>query len=548
MQDFSIFLDGSPVPAIEFSGTAGTRVTVEQKDGETAISYANELTFYGQSRDYILNKLVSGANPQMDYIEVSIYDNCCTNADGNAILVFAGRATRADIEFCEPNYNEDCGVTCTLSDASVASDKIQCIRNVLITQRRYDGFTSEGEDTFRSSVEFGYYEETRPRSYTAILIYLIFIVLTLYLPIVAVFTLLTLGFVDTSFLYNSLLDILLKKKFHKAPFIHSYLSNVCKLCRITLRSSIFGVGGAYHNLTRLDTPLQEGEAFFTGGTADQIYRNFNSPNITLAELMRSFKELNIIYIVTDTELIVERSDYFGNNVWIDFTQRTGDLLLSPCFTPNDESQPAIEVFKYAEDGSDKLGNESNRLWSGDPVDYNTPIAPSLRGVRQTTIPYGSARFLVDGLPSVINKLLTSNYARFITFGNIQLTTGSLLMTTGTSSIPKLLMYDGISPMYDAQVEVLNRTYNGRVWLRNNMQQQYGVNNFYNELLTINDPRLNLRRNLNYSLRFSYNCEDLRTRNFGQVAIIPFLGQAVTARIDNIEIDFEAREITISGVI
>lgn len=554
MQDYQILLDGAAVPPEEFSGTAGTRVTVEQKDGESTISYANSLTFYGQSRDYILNKLVYGANPQIDFVTVKIYDGCCTDGAGNGLLIFEGKATRADIEFCDPAYNEDCGVTMSLADASTAADAIQCVRNVLITQRRYGARTSGGENTYRPSVQFGYYEETRPKSFTRITLITILILLTLYAPIVAIIQIVSFGFLDLSLLYNGALDVLLKKRWHKSPFIHSYLSNVCQLCGLRLRSSLFEPTGVYHNLTRLDTAFSEGGIGLASGLSGssgisptQAYRDFNSPNITLPELMRSLAELNIGYLVTGTDLIVERKDFFGNNIWIDFTQRQSDIL-ELCFTASEEAQPAGEVFAFTEDGSDKLGNEANPLWSGEVVDYNTPIIPTLRGIKQTTIQYGTARFLGDGLESVIFDVLNSGYANAITFGAINITTGSLLMTTGTASVPKLLMYDGFSNPNDAQVEVLGGKYNGRAWLRADTQSAYGFAGFYDNLLRINDPRLNLQRNLSYKLRFSYICEDLRTRSFGQVVQIPINGTNVLARIDTVEIDFESREITISGVI
>lgn len=318
MQDFSITLDGAPVAAIDFDGTDGARVTIEQRSGESAISFANAITFFGDARAYILAKLVNGANPQIDFVTIAIYDNCCQDANGAAALVFIGRSTRADIEFCDPEYNEDCGVTCTLSDASVAADKIKCVRDVLITQRNYNGRSSRGEDSFRDAVDFGYYEETRPKSFMYIMLYLVTLLLVLYLPIIAIITLLSFGLVDTSALYNGLLGVLLKKKKHRAPFIHSYLHNICTLCGLSLRSSLFNAGGNYHNLTRLDAGLQEGEGALGGQTTQEIYRTFNSPNITLIELMRTLEPLNITYLVTDTELIVERKDYFGGNVWVDF--------------------------------------------------------------------------------------------------------------------------------------------------------------------------------------------------------------------------------------
>jgi hypothetical protein len=493
--------------------------------------------------------LVYGANPQIDFVRIEIFDECCTDGNGRAFRIFDGKTTRGDIEFCDPAYNSECGVECTILDGSAASERVQCVRNVLIAQRRNGAIVTDGEDQFRAAPEFGYYDESRPKSFTYTVLYLAVFLLTLYFPLAALLFLFTAGTADLSFMYNALLDIILKKKHHKAPFIHSYLSNVCRLCGLTLRSSLFEPTKPYHNLTRLDTPFLEGGGAFVGNplTINQTYTQFNRPNITLPQLMQTLADLNIGYQVTDTELIVERTDFFNNNVWIDFSTRESDIL-ELCFSASDTAQPAGEVFKFADDGTDKTGNEANRLWSGDIVDYNTPIAPTLRGIRQTTIQYGTARFLGDGFESAIENVSNAGYFNFITFGTNPIASGTMLMSTGTASLPKLIMWDGSSPLNDAKAESLNGYINARAWLRADLVQDYGVAGFYENLLKINDPRLNLQRNLQYTLRFTYLCDDLRTRSFGQVVTIPINGVNTTAKVESIEIDFASREITISGVL
>jgi len=549
---FTVLVDGAAVPPNEYSGTAGTRLNVSQSDGETTIAYANTLTFHGQTRDYILNKLVYGNNPQIDFVRIEIFDECCTDGNGNAFRIFDGKTTRGDIEFCDPAYNSDCGVECTILDGSAAGERVQCVKNTLIADKGLlNGvFRTAGENEFRRAPEFGYYDEGRPKSFTYTLLYLVIFFLTIYFPLIAIFFIFSIGTIDLSTLYRGLLDVFLGKKHHKAPFIHSYLSNVCRLCGLTLRSSLFEPTKPYHNLTRLDTPFSEGSGTFGGSNfigVQAAYDDFNRPNITLPQLMQTLADLNIGYQVTDTELIVERTDFFNNNVWIDFSSRENDIL-ELCFSASDTAQPAGEVFKFADDGTDKTGNEANRLWSGDIVDYNTPIAPTLRGIRQTTIQYGTARFLGDGFESAIENVSNSGYFNFITFGTSPVVSGTMLMSTGTASLPKLIMWDGSSPINDARAESLNGYINARAWLRSDLVQNYGVAGFYENLLKINDPRLNLQRNLQYTLRFTYLCDDLRTRTFGQVITIPINGVNTTAKVESIEIDFANREITISGVL
>jgi hypothetical protein len=546
---FTVSVDSDFVPPKEYSGADTTRVTIQQDNGETTVTYANTLSFHGVTRDYILNKLVYGNNPQTDFISIKIYDACCKDADGNAFLVFDGKTTRADIDFCDPKYNADCSVECTILDASLAGERVQCVRNMLIAQKRNGAIRTDGENEFRQAPEFGYYEETRPKAFSYTILYVSLVVLTLYAPLVAILFIFSFGTADLSFLYRSLLDVLLKKKHHKAPFLHSYFTNVCRLCGLTLRSSVFEPTKPYHNLTRLDTPFLEGGGNLRGNplTIDQTYNQYNRPNITLPQLMQSLAELNLEYQVTDTELVIERKDFFGNNIWIDFSSRESDIL-ELCFNSGDEAQPAGEIFKFSDDGTDKIGNEANPTWSGEIVDYNTPTLPVLRGIKQTTIQYGTARFIGDGLESAIEKVSRSGYFNFVTFGTSPVADGTILMSTGTASLPKLIMYDGSSPINDALAEELNDQINIRAWLRPDSVATYGVAGFYENLLKINDPRLNLQRNLNYTLRFTYICDDIRTRTFGQVVSIPINGVNTIAKVNTIEIDFANREITISGVL
>jgi hypothetical protein len=551
---FNISIDGDFVPPKEYSGADTTRVTIQQDNGETTVTYANTLSFHGAARDYILNKLVYGNNPQTDFVSIKIYDTCCKDADGNAFLAFDGKTTRADIDFCDPKYNSQCSVECSILDASLAGERVQCVRNMLIAQKRNGAIRTLGENEFRRAPEFGYYDEARPKSFTYTMLYVSLFVLTLYLPLVAILFIFSFGTADLSFLYRGLLDVFLSKGYHKAPFLHSYFTNVCRLCGLTLRSSLFEPTKPYHNLTRLDTPFSEGastRAFITGtGTfvsVDAAYNDFNRPNITLPQLMQSLTELNLEYQVTDRELLIERKDFFGNNVWIDFSTRESDIL-ELCFNSGDEAQPAGEIFKFADDGTDKIGNEANPTWSGEIVDYNTPTLPVLRGIKQTIVQYGTARFIGDGLESAIEKVSRSGYFNFVTFGTSPVADGTMLMSTGTASLPKLIMYDGSSPINDALAEELNDQINIRAWLRADSVAEYGVAGFYENLLKINDPRLNLQRNLQYTLRFTYICDDIRTRTFGQVVSIPINGVNTIAKVNTIEIDFANREITISGVL
>lgn len=545
-------IDGFFVPEDEFDGTSGASLTIELNNGLRSTSFTNELTFFGETKKYIVDRLYLSTNPLTEYITLRLFDECCVGDDGTPLKLFTGKATRDDSSLCEDFGVQNCGVSCSFVDDGTVSQKTQCVRNTLIHALREPNGRriTDGEDEYRSAPFFGYYEETRPKSFSFVIAYLLIIVLTIYLPLTVVFRLLTLGFLDMSIAYSFLIDTAFKKRYHKSPFVHSYLVNVCRICGLTLSSSLFEPSRPLHNMTRLDAPFSEGGASI--GEARQVFRDFNRPNITLPQLMESFKELNIGYVVTDTQLIVERIDRLTGGVWIDFTTRP--RVLKKCYNASDNAQPAGEVFSYGEDQSDKVGNEATRLWSGDAVDYNTPLVPVLRGIRQTIIQYGSTRFVNDasytGQSGVLHFLRGSGYFSIVTFNSAVISPTAIIAQTGVFSLPKLLMHDGTSSANNALVERINGISNARLWLREDMATTYNAPGLYDLLLFINDPRLNLQRNLSFEIVANYTCEDLRTIDTARTVRFEFLdtGQIVEGTIDSIQVGFDNSEITITGKI
>jgi hypothetical protein len=548
-----IQIDNFFVAPDEYNGTDGVRISIDQSDGARRTSFSNELTFYGRAKAYILDKLFFGANAQTDFISVRIFDDCCKDANGDPLLVFTGKVTRADISVAEEYGKSDCGVNCTIVDDSVLGEKVQCVRNTIIHSRRNQQgrLASDGENEYRDAPFFIYYEEGRPRSFTYITSYLLLFILTLYLPLTTVLRLLTLGFVDLSLAYQFLIDTAYKAKFHKAPYVHSYLSNICKLCGLTLQSSLFEPFRPLHNMTRLDAAFAEGGK--TVGEARLIWNDLNRPNITGAQLLDSFKELNIAYKITETALIVERKDVLQGGVWVDFLTRGDADILQLSYETSDNAQPAGEIFTYAEDQSDKVGNEAVRPTSGAVVDYNTPFNATLRGIRQTVMQYGASRFVGDGQytgqESVLNELINSAYFNFVTFGSGNIERAAMIAQTGVFTSPRLIMHDGTSPRNRALTERINGVPNGRLWLRSDMRALYNVPALYDLLLFINDPRRNLQRNLPFTLRFTYICEDLRTIQQAQQIRFDFFGRGgVVGEIKTLEVDFDNSEITVTGTI
>lgn len=556
-----VYLDGAVVADTDLDGTAGSKITYDMNsdDGLLSVAYSNTLSFSGVAYSHIIDRLIDSPTANSNSVEMRIFATCCNASDGSPLLLFSGLISRRDISFCEFG-TEQCSVAVTALDNSVAADKIRCVRDTIIHARTGPyGVTSNGEDTARVRRFFAYYEETRPYSFAYftffIGLYLVVLATTIFLLIDVVTRILnfiSFGAIPLiSFSDNraALLALFFKKRFRTAPFINSYLQNACTLCQLALRSPLFDLNGTFYNLTRLDAPILESGR--DGRNETSVWRDFNRPNITFAQLFATFRELNIGYAVTDTELIFDRFDRLQNMVWIDFAARQDDII-SLCYEPNDTVQPAGEVFKFADDGTDKVGNEINRLWSGEVVDYNTPTNPILSGIRQTTVQYGTARFIDDGGSSAIKDISETVLYSVVGLGTNIVEKDAMIMSSGTCLVPKLLLWDGASPFNNAKVKRYPSggayAYNVPVWLNQNAPATFGVDTFFSETLAQTDPRNALSKSLNYTLTFVYSCEDLRTIGYGKTIRISRNNTMVTGSIENIEIDLELGEITINGKI
>lgn len=551
-RSIKIFLDGQAVADEEVTlgaDTATLSYDMSNDEGRLSVGFSNEFGLIGDAYAYVISRLVDAPNASTNSIALTVEATCCTASDGSPLVVYRGIVSRGEISFCEAG-KDTCVVRITSLDGSRAAEKVQCLKNAIIHERRNG---SQGEDEERLAPFFGYYEEPRPYSFAYIGIFLVLYLLALTAPFRAVIAFINLlggninSFNDST---ATLLSLVLKKRFHKAPFISSYLANACKICGLQLNAPLFQVGGAYRNLTRLDAPYVEGAKDIS--EARRIYRELNSPNITFEQFFASFKELNLGYIVTDDTLIFDRIDRIYGQLWIDLS--TGDrLIYDQCYEAADIVQPALETFTFASDAADKIGDESNRLWSGGVVDYNTPINPILTGVRQTQVQYGSARFIDDGIPSATADVLSNPIYAIATLGQSPVARNAMLMSTGTCAAPKLLIWDSFSPVFDATVRrrrtsTGNYAYNVAAWLNQNTQGSFGIQGFYDNLLVISDPRRNLKKNFAFTLRFRYLCEDLRTIGYGKYIKLRRGTQVVRGDIKTVEIDLIKGEMTITGVI
>lgn len=578
MDKYKIYLDGVLVPSNEYNGIDNMTIVINTSNMEQSIDMPNEITFRGNSRKIILDKLlITTATPNNNTVIVDIEVFIL----GAYKHIYRGEISDS-YKFC----NNECAISCKMLDKSITSINLDCVNSMLVTQREHNGRTSLGEDEGVGSVLLGYYDESRPKMWTMFLVIIMMVVISLVTVTLRVAQILTLGLVDMSGASNKIIELFIKPRYHKAVFFLTFFQNICKLCDLKLNAPLF-TSDKLGNLARLDAQIQEGSEDRDFAKATAIYREFNSPNITFSEFMQPLEDFNLHYrVVGDTLHIGKYSEVF-TGVWIDFTQR--DTITAICFDHTEEVLPAIGYYSYTADALDGVGNEA--LIEGvykQIAEYNiTGRNTGYKGANRKNFQFAPARVVGDGLESIIEWIGNSGYLSLLPNNarNKRAFNGSLLMQRGITGLPKIVAIDKNTPKDNAKIEKSNvihsrsgyyvesaPMYNARAFLGFATRQRAQEDGFYTEriydlnyhlgaLLLEDNPNYRIARNrlengtvrqrFSFSVTFALSCEDIDDINSGNIGyrvLLPYedTGIILEGAIETISIDLEKEEITITG--
>jgi hypothetical protein len=128
MNGLEIYFDGIPQNLNDFNGTESASFVFRRKNeaGESAFSFAPELTVTGAAYDYVKTQIISAPNPNIASIEVLVYDTCCVESDGSARLLFTGKIEGGSVRWCT---FPDCSADITIVDNSIDAEAIRCLKN-----------------------------------------------------------------------------------------------------------------------------------------------------------------------------------------------------------------------------------------------------------------------------------------------------------------------------------------------------------------------------------------------------------------------------------
>ena len=564
-------LNGTPVTGrIDGLESFTTTYSRDSETGRTQKSYSNQLAFYDDGFNIIYPILVASPTGLNASINVEIWDDCC-NAPVYRDFIIQGSA----VDYCD----NDCFVTCRMIRKDPDELIYECLRKYQISDNRngYFYYDPNGQPKFPL---VPYCNELRPNwlMFTLIILALI-LVLTMKSLLPALFAVITTitvvllaicgvlkviesvlnaipsvnvdltpGICDNLFqdpflIFNDIknfTDKLIENfigcgRKHPTPLYRQYFENACQICGINkFNSSIFNnTSSDYYNALYFFAPADAS----TRNPAAIIQEN--RPTLTMdAWISGIASDFNAHWWVSQGQLYFERKDYYLQQPPIYdavANAETGDILKGVCFTYNEGKQYAAININCQMDALDDVGNE-------DKVRYNYfrnyGTSPTWDGTSEKMLSYAPARFRNDGVePDVLSNFGSVGLINWLFNGQLNGTDDYLLMSKGTASSPKMLIWDGQS-----YTDAIVKKYNGV----QNMPAMVNSNQFdlYNRFHEIDSPTLNPFRFWNAEFTVRMNCSIVKVLDVNRtVRLMTPYGAIVNARIKEITADFGNREIT-----
>lgn len=560
MNNLEIYFDGILQNSNDFDGTESISFVYRNKTegGESAFGFSPELTVRGAAYDYLLQEIINKPNPKLENIKVMVYDLCCLDSNGNPRQVFDGLIEGADVRWCLIPF---CEATVTVIDDSPDAQAIKCLKNTNIWEVKLDsvGFPiASGADEFRRAIVINYCDDIKPSSLHEFGMVLGIIFFIIFTPLIAVFNFFGLIFGSTSNYFNALGNLITGcDKEHLAPYVHSYMMNICKICNLGYQSSLFGIGEYYHNTVRLDSGYKEDDRTVFAFPLYEI----NKPNLNGVQFLDDFKQFNIDWRVKNGVLQVERKDYFNGGLWFDATLLPTDSVLSLCIEATDLKPAAYAEYEYARDGGDSSGDEVSKNWTDRVIDWNIPVNPVQVGLFSKKLLYSATQFRYDVSRITPAPIDLPAYVFFYPVLQLPESDNAMLMSQGTSSFPKLIDIEYEVPTFTGfgspfglkrgiprkqSVAGSNlRAYNVRWWIK---EQPYidaaGISHdtAYQKLFCIDDPRNNSIKIRKFTLTVTADCDLVRG-----IAVDTIVRMSIgDGQVEEITYDTTNNSLTITG--
>lgn len=559
MNGLLIFFDGIPQDLDNFNGTESASFVFRRKDeaGDSAFSFAPELTVVGDTYEYVRQQIINAPNPNIAAIQVLIYDTCCTNPDGSDRLLFTGKIEGGSVRWCT---FPTCEAQVTVVDNSQDAEAIRCLKNNfpwdVLRDNTVNNQPTLGIDEFRFATYMYYCNDLKPSAtQEAIMIVGIFIFL------VSAPILLFLSIVNPNIFEDLSNFIVGCGRRHIAPFLDSQFKNLCKRCGLGYQSSLFDVGGYYHNTVRMDISFVPGPSPANQGTFDDSAQFDNRPNLNGIQFLDELKQWNIEWRVVNGVLQIERKDYFLGTEWFNTDNLQNDQLLSICYESLGERPAAYAEYEYPKDGVDNSGDEVAKRWNDRVINWNAAGNPQQVGLFSKTFTFSASQFRDDYHAPDVNPIDKPFYITFYPFVQNRENNSAMFLEKGVSNFPKLInlraildqnigngnFERGIGVPDIALMPDGKRAYNYKWYVKKlPFVDGAGVayDTAYQRLFYIDDPRLTTVKTRKVTISVTADCDLLSTLDVDKY-VTTSQGQV---QITEITYDTNNNSLTINGLI
>ena len=557
MNGLEIYFDGILQDLNDFNGTESASFVFRRKNeaGESAFSFAPELTVTGSAYDYVKTQIINAPNPNIAFISVEIFDTCCDR------LLFTGKIEGGSVRWCT---FPTCEASVTIVDASEDAEAIRCLKNHFPWDivDRTGIINTRGIDEFRFAPWMYYCNDLKPSAtQEAIMILGIF----LFIVIAPLLLLFQIGNIISGLNINEferLSNFIVGcGRRHLAPFLDSQFRNLCKLCNIGYSSTLFDQGGYYHNTVRMDISFVPGKGYNEQGFGESAVYDTNKPNLNGIQFLDDLKQFNIDWRVINGVLQIERKDFFLGVEWFNTDNLEPDQLLSICYESLPERPAAYAEYMYMKDGIDNSGDEVSKGWVNRVIDWNPANNPQQVGLFSKKLTYGAAQFRFDVNRPDINPIDKPFYVTFYPFVNNNENDIAMFLEKGIANFPKLInireiigqdLSIGSFERGFAVPDVVDagnglRAYNYKWWIKENPYiDANGVSHdtAYQTLFYIDDPRQTTVKTRKVIITVTADCALIAGLDVDKYVTIP-QGQV---QIQEITYDTDNNSLTIQGLI
>lgn len=422
----------------------------------------SQVNVFGEGYTYIRDWLIDHADAPVNSVLVRITDVACPKFLGYYQI------EQEQIKWCDGG---ECQLNISLEEYT---PKLNCLQNTFIYDNHQGWFPPEGIialplDPFMHP-RYRYCDDIKPQLLQNFIFGIAnginIMIMTLIGAIIGAAQVVqsiinfvggsgTADFADNlqSFVYDQIGDVYENLigcgRKYPAPFVRTYFQNACDKCGITFSSNIFNGEtingkefGRYYNTCYLFAPEDKGVR------EDDPYDwlNNNKPELTAPMLAAQLARLfNAKFGLEGDTFYFHSRDTFPAQILFDFTteQDSGYILDYICYNNNTrDKRYAATSLEYALDAADLSGNDARhryngtKMWSADNIRF--------KGTNTIKIDnFSVARFTNDGIQKRkgFKDLNDSPFFQDST----------LLVEKDAFTLPKLLIWDGVSEYSNAEV-------------------------------------------------------------------------------------------------